>query len=161
MSDTEAIMLKIRKVMRKVEAIAQHAVIGAPCDVLIKERDLLFREIRAMIDEATSTRVSEQSSEELKTLRDEFAMLEVAPKPKQIHRCSKMKSPDTNVEKNRQLLLDRSIVGKKKYGMTTCTNPLTHKQWLRHALEEALDMANYLQAAITEIERQEVEDAKK
>lgn len=66
-----------------------------------------------------------------------------------------MKSPDPNVEKNRELLLQRSIVGQKKYGVTTADNPLTHKEWLQHALEEALDMANYLQAAITEIERNE------
>jgi hypothetical protein len=67
-------------------------------------------------------------------------------------------SPDPNVEKNRQLLLDRSIVGQKKYGTTTFDNPLAHKAWLQHALEEALDMANYLQAAITEIERREAEE---
>lgn len=62
------------------------------------------------------------------------------------------KSPDANVEKNRELLLERSIVGLKKYGVTTANNQLSHRQWLQHALEEALDMANYLQAAITTID---------
>ncbi|WQZ00302.1 hypothetical protein Shy_CDS0025 [Escherichia phage Shy] len=62
-------------------------------------------------------------------------------------------SPDSNVEKNREMLLQRSIVGLAKYGVTTDNNPLTLREWLQHALEEALDMANYLQAAITEIDR--------
>lgn len=69
-------------------------------------------------------------------------------------------SPDPNVEKNRKALLDRSILGQKKYGMTTANNPLTHKQWLQHALEEALDMANYLQAAISKLEQEEASNAK-
>jgi len=64
-------------------------------------------------------------------------------------------SPDPNVEKNRALLLQRSIVGLKKYGVTTVDNPLTLREWLQHALEEALDMANYLQAAITKIDNEE------
>ena len=68
-------------------------------------------------------------------------------------------SPDTNVEKNRQLLLQRSIVGLKKYGTTTDKADLTLKEWLNHALEEVLDMANYLQAAITKLE-QESDDGK-
>lgn len=62
------------------------------------------------------------------------------------------KSPDTNVEKNREMLLQRSIVGLAKYGMTTDKNPLELREWLQHALEEALDMANYLQAAITKLD---------
>lgn len=61
-------------------------------------------------------------------------------------------SVDKNVESVREMLLDRSNVGIKKYGTTTCKNQLTHKQWLQHALEEALDMAVYLQAAIAKIE---------
>lgn len=64
-------------------------------------------------------------------------------------------SPDSNVEKNRELLLQRSIVGLKKYGVTTEDNPLTLREWLQHALEESLDMANYLQAAITKIDNEE------
>lgn len=72
-----------------------------------------------------------------------------------------MISPDPNVEKNREMLLQRSIFGQKKYGFTTADNPLTVKQWLQHALEECLDQANYLQAAITQIEREEGAIAKK
>jgi hypothetical protein len=65
------------------------------------------------------------------------------------------KSPDSNVEKNREMLLQRSIVGLAKYGVTTDNNPLSLRAWLQHALEEALDMANYLQAAITKIDESE------
>jgi len=63
-------------------------------------------------------------------------------------------SPDKNVEKNRELLLRRSIVGLAKYGVTTDNNPLALRAWLQHALEEALDMANYLQAAITKLDNE-------
>lgn len=64
-------------------------------------------------------------------------------------------SPDPIVEKNRQLLLERSVVGLQKYGVTVNDNRLTQKQWLQHALEEALDLANYLQKLITDIEKEE------
>lgn len=66
-----------------------------------------------------------------------------------------MKSSDSNVEKNREMLLQRSLVGINKYGTTTESNPLELRQWLHHALEEALDMANYLQAAISKIDNEE------
>jgi hypothetical protein len=56
-------------------------------------------------------------------------------------------SPDANVEKNRQLLLERSIVGLQKYGVTTERDDLSLDQWLQHLLEELLDAANYIQAA--------------
>ncbi|WP_181977874.1 hypothetical protein [Pseudomonas abyssi] len=66
-----------------------------------------------------------------------------------------MQSPDQNVERNRQLLLDRSLVGLKKYGVTTERNDLTTERndltlndWLQHLLEELLDAANYVQAAM-------------
>lgn len=62
--------------------------------------------------------------------------------------------PDSNVEKNRKMLLQRSIVGLAKYGVTTDNNPLTLRAWLQHALEEALDMANYLQAAISKLDEE-------
>ena len=51
------------------------------------------------------------------------------------------------------LIAQRKALGVKKYGMTVSDNPLGHKQWLQHALEEALDMAVYLQVAIEEIEK--------
>jgi len=51
------------------------------------------------------------------------------------------------------LISQRQALGVKKYGMTVADNPLSHKQWLQHALEEALDMAIYLQRAIEELEK--------
>lgn len=62
---------------------------------------------------------------------------------------------DPVVERVREMLLQRSQVGIKKYGTTLADNPLTHKQWLQHGLEEALDLANYLMASIMQIEKQE------
>lgn len=61
-------------------------------------------------------------------------------------------SPDGNVEKNRQMLLERSIVGLKKYGTTTERTDLNLSDWLHHAIEEVLDLANYLQAIKTSVE---------
>lgn len=63
------------------------------------------------------------------------------------------KSPDSNVEKVREQLLMRSIVGLKKYGVTTDRTDLDLRDWLQHALEETLDKAVYLQAAISLIDR--------
>lgn len=68
------------------------------------------------------------------------------------------KSPDSNVEKNRELLLQRSIVGLAKYGVTTDNNPLSLRDWLQHALEETLDLANYLQAAISKLDEEGAEN---
>lgn len=65
---------------------------------------------------------------------------------------------DLVVEKNRQLLLDRSKVGISKYGVTVDGNNLSEKQWLQHALEETLDLANYIQKLILEKERQELRE---
>lgn len=62
-------------------------------------------------------------------------------------------SPDRNVEAVRQMLLERSVTGLNKYGVTTQRTDLTRVQWLRHAQEEALDLAVYLQKLI-EIENE-------
>lgn len=64
-------------------------------------------------------------------------------------------SPDANVERNRQMLLDRSKVGLEKYGVTTERGDLTLSQWVQHAIEEVLDLANYLQATKSNLEKQE------
>ena len=66
-----------------------------------------------------------------------------------------MHSPDQNVERNRQLLLERSLAGLQKYGTTTERGDLTLKQWLQHLLEELLDAANYIQAAMSNNQQQE------
>jgi hypothetical protein len=58
---------------------------------------------------------------------------------------------DSNVEKLRELLLSRSIVGIEKYGCTTDRKDLGLEDWLQHALEECMDQAVYLQAALTSL----------
>lgn len=55
---------------------------------------------------------------------------------------------DAVVEANRKLLLERSNVGVAKYGVTLAGSNLSRRALLQHALEEALDLANYLQAEL-------------
>lgn len=55
---------------------------------------------------------------------------------------------DANVEAVRAKLLARSEVGLRKYGTTTERTDLGPVAWLRHAQEEALDLAVYLEAEI-------------
>lgn len=50
------------------------------------------------------------------------------------------------------LIAKRQQLGIKKYGQTVEENPLYIREWLHHALEEALDMAIYLARAIEEID---------
>ncbi len=38
----------------------------------------------------------------------------------------------------------RQQLGIKKYGITVADNPLALREWVRHAKEEALDLAVYL-----------------
>lgn len=66
---------------------------------------------------------------------------------------------DRAVEQVRALLLRRSQIGLKKYGVSTNRTDLTLVDWLRHALEEALDLAVYLQRALADAEL-DVDDGK-
>tara|TARA_R110002020_G_scaffold7402_8_gene31197 strand:- start:4488 stop:4667 length:180 start_codon:yes stop_codon:yes gene_type:complete len=45
-------------------------------------------------------------------------------------------------------ILKRSEEGKKKYGVTMERKDLTELQWLKHAQEEAMDLAVYLEKLI-------------
>lgn len=54
--------------------------------------------------------------------------------------------PDPIVEEVREDLLQRSLIGLAKYGVTLET--LNLRQALQHAYEETLDHANYLKCAI-------------
>lgn len=65
---------------------------------------------------------------------------------------SERKAVDINVEAVRELLFQRSEYGLKKYGKTTDQTGLPLRAWLQHALEETLDKAVYLTAAIREID---------
>lgn len=57
-----------------------------------------------------------------------------------------MEAPDKYVERNREQLLQRSLFGVSKYGTTIENSPQRSPEWAQHAIEEALDLANYLQA---------------
>lgn len=59
---------------------------------------------------------------------------------------------DPNVIAVCTMLQNRAQVGLKKYGVDTTRKDLTHIQWLKHAQEEALDLAVYLQRIITDLE---------
>lgn len=61
---------------------------------------------------------------------------------------------DPIVEAVRADLLARSQVGIRKYGVTLAENPIQLRDWLQHAYEEVLDMANYLKAAIVKLDGQ-------
>jgi hypothetical protein len=62
-----------------------------------------------------------------------------------------MPTLDNVVEKNRELLHKRSQVGLGKYGTGLGTANLSEEEILQHALEEALDLANYLQTRLMKI----------
>ena len=53
-----------------------------------------------------------------------------------------------------QLIAERQMRGIEKYGTTVSDNSLPLRAWLRHALEECLDQAIYLQRAIEELDAQ-------
>lgn len=65
---------------------------------------------------------------------------------------SSSSSLDPNVEAVRLRLKQRAEVGLQKYGTDTTRQDLTHIQWLRHAQEEALDLAVYLERIIKDLE---------
>ena len=60
---------------------------------------------------------------------------------------------DPVIEANINLLLTRSLRGMKEYGMTMADNPLSATEWIDHAIEEALDLANYLQRLKMELSK--------
>ena len=51
-------------------------------------------------------------------------------------------------EKVCERILDRSKVGERKYGVTMEREDLSRLEWLKHAQEEAMDLAVYLQKLI-------------
>ena len=55
---------------------------------------------------------------------------------------------DSIVESVRQKLLERSQAGINKYNTTLERNDLSTLDWLIHAQEEAMDLANYLEVLI-------------
>ena len=51
-----------------------------------------------------------------------------------------------------EMIAKRQQLGIAKYGMTVAGNPLVLRQWLQHAMEEALDQAIYLARSIEELD---------
>lgn len=52
---------------------------------------------------------------------------------------------DKNVQAVVATLLNRMVIGYKKYGVTTEREDLTVEQWLQHLQEELLDAAIYIE----------------
>lgn len=44
-------------------------------------------------------------------------------------------------------------MGRQKYGVSVADNPLSLREWLEHAKQEAMDAAVYLQRAIEELDK--------
>lgn len=74
------------------------------------------------------------------------------PTPVGLKRTYTPIAEDPVVEANRELLLQRSRTGISKYGVTLANSGLSRRALLQHALEEALDLANYLQAEIMRLD---------
>lgn len=62
-------------------------------------------------------------------------------------------SGDPIVDAVRARLLERSQVGQRKYGTTLARTDLNTLDWLRHAQEEALDLAVYLERLRMDLSR--------
>ena len=65
--------------------------------------------------------------------------------------CEKMRLAETgddNVSRVIGKLLERSQAGQLKYGTTLAREDLTRDDWLNHAQQEAMDLANYLEVLI-------------
>lgn len=63
-----------------------------------------------------------------------------------------MNEADSIVAAVRLKLLHRSRVGILKYGTTLDREDLSLVQWLAHAQEEALDLANYLERLLQDLQ---------
>jgi len=66
-----------------------------------------------------------------------------------------LNSGDEIVDAVRERLLERSIVGQQKYGKKMTRDDLSLKDWIKHALEECLDQAVYLERLARDVEMME------
>jgi len=72
---------------------------------------------------------------------------------KKSSQADKTSQPATGTEDRVcDLIAARQRLGVAKYGTTVSANPLTHREWLQHALEEALDLSIYLQRSLEELD---------
>ena len=65
--------------------------------------------------------------------------------------ANRQAGPDRNVEAVREKMLQRSIVGLNKYGVTTERTDVDLAGWLEHLQLELLDAAIYIEAAMGRI----------
>jgi len=56
-----------------------------------------------------------------------------------------VRKTDTIVDGVIDKLIDRALVGKRKYGVTLERNDLSLSEWLTHLQEELMDAANYIE----------------
>ncbi len=61
-------------------------------------------------------------------------------------------SGDEIVDAVRERLLERSLAGQQKYGKKMTRDDLSLKDWIKHALEECLDQAVYLERLKRDVE---------
>ena len=54
---------------------------------------------------------------------------------------------------------ERASIGKSKYGVTMERTDLTNLEWLKHAQEEAMDLAVYIEKLIQSVEHINSEDS--
>lgn len=92
-----------------------------------------------------------QAAKELRSYQRNLGQLE-APEIAVVAHVDASASADPVVELNVALLRSRSAVGIEKYGTTLAAAALPLRAWLDHALQESLDQANYLQAAMQTID---------
>jgi len=68
--------------------------------------------------------------------------------------CEKIREKahiDNNLYRVIDKLVERSLVGQRKYGTTLTRTDLSQQDWIRHAQEEAMDLANYLEVLIVNV----------
>ena len=63
--------------------------------------------------------------------------------------CDTMSSVENTVIRK---IMERALVGERKYGTTMERQDLTRMEWLVHAQEEAMDLCVYLERLILEEE---------
>ncbi len=64
-------------------------------------------------------------------------------------RCDTMSEIENSVIRK---IMERALVGERKYGTTMERQDLTRMEWLVHAQEEAMDLCVYLERLILEEE---------
>lgn len=60
-------------------------------------------------------------------------------------------SGDSVVDSIAEKWINRSVIGKKKYGTTLDRDDLSITQWIDHAIEELMDGINYLEKTKREL----------